>query len=74
MHYGARSRIEIFIGLVTDAGMLIDSITWVLPLDPSPFSVDNFRRVAVPIPPEFYLFGSGILGLVAVARKRKHIS
>jgi len=70
VNYGARSRIEIFIGLVVDAGMLIDSITWV-PLDPSPFSVDNFRLVAVPIPPAFYLFGSGILGMVAVTRKRK---
>lgn len=64
---------EIFIGLVADAGMQIDSITWVLPPNPSPFSVDNFRLVAVPIPPALYLFGGGILGLVTVARRRKQI-
>ena len=32
----------------------------------------NFDRVAVPVPAAVWLFGSGLLGLLGVARRRKH--
>ena len=33
--------------------------------------VDNITVEAVPIPPAFYLFGSGLLGLIGLSRGRK---
>lgn len=36
-----------FRGITTNNGTLIDSITWILPSSPSPFSVDNVRVLSV---------------------------
>ena len=35
------------------------------------FAMDDFSFSAVPIPPALYLFGSGLLGLVGVAKRKK---
>jgi hypothetical protein len=34
------------------------------------FQMDNLSFAPVPVPPALYLFGSGLLGLVGVARKK----
>jgi hypothetical protein len=62
---------EVPIGLAADGGTLIDSITWVLSPTASPFSVDNIRLSAVPVPAAVWLFGSGLIGLIGVARRKK---
>ncbi len=36
-----------FRGITTNNGTLIDSITWILPASPSPFSIDNVRVLSV---------------------------
>ena len=62
---------EVPIGLAADGGTLIDSITWVLSPTASPFSVDNIRLSAVPIPAAVWLFGSGLIGLIGIAKRKK---
>ncbi len=34
------------------------------------FSIDNLGITAAPVPPAFYLFGSGLLGLIGISRRR----
>jgi hypothetical protein len=45
---------------------LIGDITWL-----SGYGIDDLvLGAAVPIPPALYLFGSGLLGLIGIARKK----
>ena len=37
------------------------------------FSIDNLVVTAVPVPPALWLFGSGLLGLVGIARRKKTV-
>ena len=39
--------------------------------DPIHYSIDTLTLRAVPIPSALWLFGSGILGLISIARRKK---
>lgn len=71
-----------FRGIVADGGMLIDSVAWIAPASPSPFSIDNIRVVAssssgptpMPLPSTMILFLTGLVGVSYVARRVRAVA
>jgi len=53
-------------GLIQTQGL-----TGVDPLQSANFSIDSFSMTVVPIPSAVWLFGSGLIGLIGMARRKK---
>ncbi len=50
---------------------MIDQLVLTSSLDPAGLGFDNFSFTAVPVPAAVWLFGSGLLGLFGIARRKK---
>lgn len=62
-----------FLGVVNDQGKSIDGLALrsLSGVGPAFFGMDDVRYVVMPVPPAVWLFGSGLIGLIGIARRKK---
>lgn len=72
IYSGQSDGASFFVGITLDAGEILNELSWKISTINDGFGVDNFSTVApVPEPATMLLFGTGLIGLSRIARKKK---